>query len=255
MNEIKKLELSDFSGPSVDLKKLTEPGTQLHVGLAFLLAALVFAFTFFFTMGGILLGLGIGLILDVINRRKTEARLHGNALHVNSYQFPELYTMAKVMATRMGLAQVPTIYIVESNEINAAATRIGARNIILLNDDAVDACLRTGNHDALSFLLAHEMAHHALGHTGMFRNYLARIYKKVSRLDEFSSDTVAAEIVGQDAAFDGLCVLLTGPQLLPYISKDAIAAQAKQVNENKYSPKAERHLTHPLLLRRVAKFC
>lgn len=110
---------------------------------------------------------------------------------------------------------LPAIYVAEGNTINAAAMRIGGRKVIILIDDVVDACLRSGDPQTLAFILGHEMAHHALGHTNLIRASLAKYFKKLSRLDEFSCDAVANQLVGNaQISAKALVTLLSGPQLM-----------------------------------------
>jgi hypothetical protein len=46
-------------------------------------------------------------------------------------------------------------------------------------------------------------------------------------------------------------MLTVGPQLLRYINRDALLAQAGEVAQDRATKKAEQKLTHPLLLRRL----
>lgn len=106
---------------------------------------------------------------------------------------------------------------------------------------------------ALQFIIGHELAHHALGHTSLFRLALARVVKPLSRLDELSADATALQLLGnREAATDGMLMLTIGPQLIPYVDRDALLRQASEVAENKLSKKAEAGLTRPLALRRLA---
>jgi hypothetical protein len=50
-----------------------------------------------------------------------------------------------------------------------------------------------------------------------------------------------------------LLVLLTGPQLVPFVNREAVLRQAAEVATDKNSVKAERNLSHPLLLRRIQR--
>ena len=55
-----------------------------------------------------------------------------------------------------------------------------------------------------------------------------------------------------DWVVEPLMLLTIGPQLMPYVNRDALLRQASEVAENKLSKKAEAGLTHPLALRRIA---
>lgn len=248
-------QLSAPAGQAVNLARHVEPGTGLHQTLAYGVAAFALLAFIASTMGVGLIALAVAPIADWLLRRRTMARLRGSALQVTERQMPQVYASARAIAARLGLSSVPDLFIVESNVLNAAAARVGRRRVVLLVDDAIDACLMTGNLAGLNFLIAHELAHHALGHTGVVRAYLAMVYRQLSRLDEFSADAVAAEIVDDPSAVaSALTTLLTGPQLLAYVNREALFMQAAEVERDSYSKKSESALTHPLLLRRIARF-
>jgi Zn-dependent protease with chaperone function len=147
---------------------------------------------------------------------------------------------------------MPEIYVVEGSEINAFAVRVGARNSVLLVDDLIWGSIDAGLTDALRFIVAHELAHHALGHLGTFRYMLKTSMPRLARLDELSADAVALQLVGtREAAYEGIMLLTVGPQLMKYTNRQEILRQASLVAGDKASLKAERPLTHPLTLRRL----
>jgi hypothetical protein len=79
--------------------------------------------------------------------------------------------------------------------------------------------------------------------------------KWLSRLDEFSCDAVANQVVGDPSiSAKALTVMLAGPQMLPYVNTRQLVEQAREVEADKKLKKAEKHLTHPLLLRRLLRF-
>ena len=144
------------------------------------------------------------------------------------------------------------VYIVESNVANAAAVRYGKKNVVLITDDLIHGCLASGNPQALSFVIAHELAHIALNHNGLIRSWMAKHLKKLGRLDELSADTAALRLVNDNQiAFKGLLMLTVGYALLPFVNMQSLATQAQEVADNPYSKKAEKTLTHPLLLNRL----
>ena len=247
-----KFKIAAPNGEAVDLKKCVESGTG---GLVFFGHLVLWTLVVILSVasGGILLIVMLfAPLIEAFNRKKAEATLRGSALQIGPNQFGELYESAKIIAQRLGLKNVPDIFLLEDNTINAAAGKVGSRSVIVLVDDTVNACILTGNLQSLNFILAHEMAHHAFGHTNMIRGYLSQMLKSLSRKDEFSCDRVASEIVNDsEAAVDALCILLAGPQLYPYLERDALIQQAAQVERNKHSKKAEKTMTHPLMLRRI----
>jgi len=242
-------------GASVNPQNYIEPKTKGAVVLGY------FAMFFGVLVGGIAsygilwVALLLAPVLDYFNRKKAMALLRGSGIEVGPQQLSELHACATDFAHRLGMKALPAIYVVEGNTINAAAMRIRGRKVIILIDDLVDACLRSGDPQTLAFILGHEMAHHALGHTNLIRASLAKYFKKLSRLDEFSCDAVANQLVGNaQISAKALVTLLSGPQLMRYINLNQLALQASEVAADKNSVKAERNLTHPLLLRRIQRF-
>jgi len=231
------------------------PGTKLHtlVGwvLLLLIGPLLVLATIVFTYGLALLGWIIAGVFYVSYIKQAQARLKGSAVEVSATQFPEIHAIVTDYAQQLGLTEVPTTYIIEDNHQNAVALKHGGKNFVILIDDIVYGAAATGNSKALSFIIGHELAHHALGHTGFFRRMIASSYATLSRLDEFSCDAVAHALVGDAAAAqDALALLLIGPQLFAKVNRAALEQQAAEVAADKHSKKSERKLSHPLLLRR-----
>ena len=103
------------------------------------------------------------------------ASLRASCIQVGPQQLPQIDACVKTFAQRLGLKDAPIVFIVESNTLNAAAQRIGARKVVYLIDDVVWGALKAGDPRALSFVIAHELAHHALGHTNGFRSYIRSV--------------------------------------------------------------------------------
>jgi len=251
--EAKTFPGCDANGPAVDLKSCIEPKTGSAMFVGTLLLVLFGLVAILATVIAVVLL--IGLLVEYYQRKKALAQLKGSAIEVNEYQFPEIYRSAQTISQRLGLVETPAIYLVQGNTLNAAATRLAGRQVVVLIDDIVDACLTSGDSRTLTFILAHELAHHALGHTGWLHLQVSRMFKWLARLDEFSADAVANQVTGDPAASaKALIVLLAGPQMLPYLNVNQIIEQARQVDADKTSKKAEKTLTHPLLLRRILRF-
>ena len=239
-------------------KEHVAPGTRLHsfigwTGL-FLLGPLVALVTILVTYGvALIFWIGAGLFYWS-RVAQARARLRGSAVRVGEDQFPDIHAAAVDMSRRIGLPECPDVYVMEDSQQNAFALKQGRRQTVVLIDDVVHGCLAAGGAGALNFVLAHELAHHALGHTGMLRAFIASKYPPLSRLDELSCDAVAHAVVGDPAAArDALALLLIGPQLFPEVNREALARQAREVAADRHAKKSEKSLTHPLLLRRYAR--
>jgi Zn-dependent protease with chaperone function len=244
----------DLLGPGapVRARDFEVQGNAFHRTLAVALYLLVSAVLVLSTMGAFLGALLLGWFIERILRRRIQAQIKGTCLEVGPNQLPELHACAKAFSERLGLKEVPHIYIAEGNTVNAAAVRLGSRNIVYLIDDIVWGALKAGDPNALSFIIAHELAHHALGHTSALQTYLSLVYKPLSRLNELSCDAVALQLVGdREAAYNGIIMLMVGPQLVPYVNRAALFTQAEQVGLDKMTKKAERPHSHPFVARRL----
>lgn len=241
-------------GTQVNPKACIEPGTGTVLVGAFLLAAIGALIGILFSYGVLLIVLLFYPLFSWYFHKKATALLHGSGVRVSAAQFPQIHRCVETFKERLGLAQEVDVYIVEANVLNAAAVRYGKKNVILLTDDLIHGCLASGKPQALAFVLGHELAHIALDHNGVFRSWMARHMKKLGRLDEYSADSVALALVSnKDIAFDGLLLLTVGYALLPFVNTASLITQAQEVVLNKYSKKAERNLSHPLLLHRISR--
>jgi Zn-dependent protease with chaperone function len=243
----------DAAGPPVDIKKHVEPKTGLAVvlGSIVLVIFILISIVIFY----IAIALLFGLLVDYFRRKKALASLKGSSIEISEAQFPEIHACAVTVAQRVGLSHPPAIYLVQGNTLNASAIRLAGKQVVVLMDDTVNAALLSDEPRTLAFIIAHELAHHAFGHTKYFRSHLRTMMKWLSRLDEFSCDAVANEVVGdRTVSAKALTLLAAGPQLFRFVNTSRLAQQAQEVMDDKKSKKAEKHLTHPLLLRRLYRF-
>ena len=63
---------------------------------------------------------------------------------------------------------------------------------------------------------------------------------------------IANDASRREIAASALIILLTGPQLLPFVNREAVLRQAQEVAADKAAKKAEQSMHHPLLMRRLA---
>ncbi len=241
-----------IDGAPVDAKGFIEKGTGLaRAGAVFM--TLVFGVFWILATSGIgLLVIVIYPLLARVMRKRALALIHGSGVLVAEDQFPEIHACAETFRKRLGLQKEVALYLVEDNVANAMAVRFGKKNVILLTDDLIHGCLASGHPQSLSFVIAHELGHIALNHNGVLRAWARKHLRKLGRLDEYSADSVANALVGDKViAYKGLLLLTVGYAMLPYLNHDAIIRQAQEVANNKLSQKAEKTLTHPLLLNRL----
>jgi len=123
-------------------------------------------------------------------------RIRGNAVRVSERQFPQLHRLATVHARRLGLKQVPAVYVMESGGLlNAFATRFLGRDFVVVYSDVLELAL--AQEAAVGFIVGHELAHIWRGHLkhrwlttpGRLFPYLGAAY---SRACEYTCDRVGA---------------------------------------------------------------
>lgn len=238
----------ESAGRPVNAKRHVAKGTGLWTSVGYGVVGLLTLCT----LGVFLLLLFVGWLVQHFFSKRIMGRVRGSTVQVGSAQLPEIHRVVTEYCSRLGVAQVPEVFVMESSEINAFALKVGGRGSVILNDDVVWGAVEHGSTSALRFIIAHELAHHALGHTGTLRSYMRHVIPKLSRLDELSCDAVALQLVGtHEAAYEGIMMLTAGPQLLKYVSREQLLIQAGRVGEDKVTKKAEAQLTHPLLLNRL----
>ncbi len=213
----------------IDPRDYIEPGTGFQQTIGYIL--------FFFstilglivitvgTFGIALIPILIGLAFYFYRVKVALAQLRGSALKVGPKQFPEIYEYVAELADALDM-DPPDVYIVESEQQNAFATKIGAKKNVVLFDRIVAAAMEMNNPDILRFIIGHELAHHALGHTGLIRSQVSMLYKPLSRSNELSCDAVGAALVGEKAGRDALTLLLIGSNLLGKVNAAALERQA-----------------------------
>lgn len=242
----------NVSGPAVDPVDCVEPGTGLAVSLGYAAVCFGALMVAAATMGIGLIFMAFAPLVNYFNRQKALALIHGSGVKVGPEQFPELNDCVETLWDRLSNGPRPEVYIIEATVMNAFAVRFGRKNLVLLTDDMIHGCLRSSDPRTLAFVVAHELAHVALNHNSTIRTSLSSSMKKLSRLDEYTADRVAMSLIGEpQVVVEGIVLLTVGPHLLQYINYDALREQVSEVTGNKHSKKAERPLTHPLLLHRL----
>lgn len=251
-------QLSATSQQGINAKDYVAKGTGFHLGVGWFVLLVIAPILL---VGAVIASWGIVLVVwllwaafSVTRAARARAQLKGAAVRVGAEQFPEIYQVAQTMAKRLNLKECPEIYIVEDNTQNASAVKHGSKQSILLIDDIVFGALATGNVGVLHFIIGHELAHHALGHTNYLRRLISTKNLALSRLDEYSCDAIGHALVGDSSsARDAMALLLIGPQLFNQVNRQALDQQAQEVMADRHTKKVEKLMSHPLLLSRYGR--
>ncbi len=133
-----------------------------------------------------------------------KAIIYGESVKVGPHQYLKVYQMAQSHSDRLGLEKMPDVFIHSgSGMINAFAIAFLSRRYVVLNAPIVDLMLKRGQDAELSFIIGHELAHHAAGHTNVWRGIFIRpamfiplLGAAFSRSQELSADRISTALIG-----------------------------------------------------------
>lgn len=184
------------------------------------------------------------------------AGIRRNGIRLSEKQFPELYSKAVVVAKNMQLANVPDIYVMESEGVlNAFATKFIRRNMVVLSSSIFDMIEREAEEEVL-FVLAHEFTHLKRNHIliqmfilpALWIPFLGNAY---SRACEYTCDRNATlYIQSPEAAKSALTILGIGTNLYKKVNKQAFMEQL-ETESGFFVWFHEKLSTHPHLPKRI----
>jgi Zn-dependent protease with chaperone function len=186
------------------------------------------------------------------------ASAFGNMVLLGPNQFPELHSMVVDGAREIGLDEPPTTFLYNSNGVyNAFARRLLGGKYIFLTSALVEA----NNDRQVSFIIGHELGHHAAGHLNPWLNavkfpahlvpFLGKAY---SRSREYTCDRIGAAL-SKDITESCRALQMLGcgcRRLNASMDCDAFAAQEDLV-PGLFGFLAEINRSHPRLTRRITK--
>lgn len=159
----------------------------------------------------------------------TKDRAH--SIKVGPEQFPALWDMYTQIAAKMDMASLPSLYVKNGNGVvNAYALSCNRRlKYVVLHAEI--ACLVETNPQVVAFVMAHELAHHKLGHVSLWRIIVSTVPnamflpgKAVTRAQEYSADRLAFHHC-PDCIDDGCSFLGVGPWMAGQVNPEALHKQ------------------------------
>ena len=109
------------------------------------------------TVGIALIYILIGYLIYLFAHSAFITQLKGTGVRVTESQYPDLYRRLNSCCEKVGLSEIPEMYLLRTDFFNALATRFLGRHFIVLFTDVVDA-LDT-HPGALDFYIGHEIGH------------------------------------------------------------------------------------------------
>lgn len=159
------------------------------------------------------------------------AQARSNAVLVGPQQFPELYALYQDIASRLKMSRLPKLYVANGNGVvNAFALECNRRHGYVIIHAEIAQVLDQ-SPDVVSFVLAHELAHHKLRHVSLWRivislvpNLLVVLGVTTTRAQEYSADRLAMAVCPDHA--NALRLLSVGPWMEKGVNPQAWLEQA-----------------------------
>jgi Zn-dependent protease with chaperone function len=209
---------------------------------------------------GIVIGILIILLLNIIIENLMAANIRINGIRVSENQIPELNAVVNQCSMKLGVAP-PEVYVMQDSIWNAFAMKVGKKKMIVLLSGSIDSLLLKGDMAQLSWVVAHEIGHHVCGHLSSWNRFL-EILCSFSwpwvvlwhrRRGELSCDRIAMYCVGSaDASFKALANMTAGAQMANIINKDKAIEQWHKHKGDFFSIYVTLYSTHPANLCRFA---
>lgn len=186
------------------------------------------------------------------------AQIRSNAVRVGPDQLPHIYELASKISKKLGLKKQPDVFVITGHGLlNAFATKLVFRRIIVLYSDLIDVLEEGTDSRQLEAVLAHEFGHHALNHTSLKEWFLwpADIIPifalPLSRAREYSADRVMQTLIrDKDVSEKALIKLAVGSKLGKIVNIEKYVGQRKEEG-NLFSWLSEKLSTHPDLPNRI----
>jgi len=182
------------------------------------------------------------------------ARIKTNALRVCETQLPEVHEAVNRCAAALKMER-PEVYVVQHNIWNAFAAKLAGQRFIVLFSGAIDSVLLTGDMEQLTFVVGHEMGHHAAGHTKWTHTlaspgaWFIWIFLWYSRRRELTCDRIGLYCVGNTrSSLLALSNLTAGAQLAPKVNVEQAMNDWVALRGEFFVRYSTIYSTHPPLL-------
>jgi len=184
------------------------------------------------TVIGLIYGALVAFFVWLVNGLLV-ARLKSEAVHVTPEQLPELYAAHQEVCGKLGLAEIPDLYLLQSHGVlNAFATRHSGRNFVAIYSDLLEAL---GHNTAeVRFLIGHEIGHiqrkHLFKHILLLPGFMIPLIGKAyHRACEATCDRFGALASGNiQGAVRAMVALAAGKEAIPLVNAPAFAQQYYQ---------------------------
>lgn len=243
------------------MEKLRDPREMTAFAWLCVFAAPVLLFLVFFiiaSFGGVLILIGLGALIAFLTELFAFAYIKTNAIEVTAKQLPDVYAAVETCCQRLGIGQPPVVYVMQEGIWNAFAIKLAGKRVVVLLSGALDSLLLKGDMRQVTFLVGHEIGHHAAGHLDFWHRlvelggwfvWVALWYK---RRTELTCDRIALYCTNDlSACTEAVANMAVGAQLAGNVNIDEAVAQWEKHRHEIYVRYRTIYSTHPPLLWRI----
>lgn len=158
------------------------------------------------------------------------AKERSNGIKVGPQQFPEIWEIYTELLAKFELAHAPGLYVINGNgQVNAYALSCSVQHKYVVLHAEIAALVHL-DPQIVRFVLAHELAHHKLGHVSLIRLAVETVMRALflpgqalTRAQEYSADRLAMAVCPE--ASDTIAFLTVGPWMAERLNTEAFAEQ------------------------------
>ncbi len=244
-----------------DISLLRHPKESFYFIIGAIFGVIIWIFLIWVVIVFLTIALPVIIILWLIGEFQ-KAKLIGNAVKVSKSQYPEIYEIIANQCHALSINHIPEAFIVnEKGNLNAFALKTLTNKYIILNSSIIDTMLAHNSFKELSFVIGHELAHHAAGHLSYFKKFLlfpTRIIpffgSAYSRACELTADRIGMYLCGDKvSSLLALVTLACGSEKLSHLSNIESFMKQEELISKIFLFLHDLFSTHPRLTKRVSE--
>lgn len=175
----------------------------------------------------------IGIPLLVLNRNRREASVRGNSVRISDQQFPEVYAVLRDHCRRLGITEVPELFLTSGTIPPFSQTFSSWREKYIVLHQSIFDIDDLKTMDVVAFVLAHELGAIRLNHTAVWNEMLLTYISSIrwlrsplERVRTYSRDRYGAAL--SPTGFRGLLINAVGRRLMDHVDITDYLAQERR---------------------------
>lgn len=174
----------------------------------------------------------IGIPMLTVNRNRRESYIRGNSVRLSRTQFPEVYAILEAHCARLGMTQVPELFLT-ADTIKPYSQTYSSwhETYIILHQNLFGSDYRQ-TLDVVAFTIGHELGAIRLNHTAIWNEMLLTYVNSIrflsnplKRIRVFSRDRYGAFLA--PSGFRGLLIFAAGRRLMDFVDLTDYLAQVR----------------------------